>query len=96
MQLAAPEDLRGWRDWEWSASVQPFHAVVDRDTAERYWGGRYKRAYAYQTMRQAGAPLALGSDVPVDTADPLRILHAAIVRRDDTEPERAAGCPIRR
>ncbi len=74
-------------------SVQPFHAVVDRFSAERFWGARHKRAYAYQTMRQLGIPLALGSDVPVDTADPLRILHAAIVRRDDTHPEQAPWLP---
>ena len=27
------------------ASVQPFHAVADRDIAERYWGPRHRRAY---------------------------------------------------
>jgi len=75
------------------ASVQPFHAVVDRDAAERYWGNRYQRAYAYQTLRQAGVPLALGSDVPVDTPDPLRILHAAINRQNDAEPDRPAWLP---
>jgi predicted amidohydrolase YtcJ len=31
--------------------------------------------------------LALGSDVPVDTADPLRILHAAINRQNDQVPD---------
>ncbi|HKB47914.1 MAG TPA: amidohydrolase family protein, partial [Ktedonobacterales bacterium] len=33
------------------------------------------------------------SDVPVDTCDPLRILHAAIVRRDDSTPERSPWLP---
>jgi predicted amidohydrolase YtcJ len=75
------------------ASVQPFHAVVDRDTAERHWGRRHERSYAYKTLLQAGIPLALGSDLPVDTADPLRILHAAVTRRNDKEPNRTAWLP---
>ena len=93
VQLAAPEDLRRMARLGIVGSVQPFHAVVDRFSAERFWGARHKRAYAYQTMRQLGIPLALGSDVPVDTADPLRILHAAIVRRDDTRPDLPAWTP---
>jgi predicted amidohydrolase YtcJ len=75
------------------ASVQPFHAVVDRYTAERYWGARYRRAYAYNTMRELGVHLALGSDTPVDTCDPLRILHAAINRYDDRTPDAGAWLP---
>jgi predicted amidohydrolase YtcJ len=93
VQLAAPEDLQRMARLGVVGSVQPFHAVVDRFSAERFWGARHKRAYAYQTMRQLGIPLALGSDVPVDTADPLRILHAAIVRRDDRHPEQAPWLP---
>jgi predicted amidohydrolase YtcJ len=93
VQLAAPEDLQRMARLGVVGSVQPFHAVVDRFSAERFWGARHKRAYAYQTMRQLGIPLALGSDVPVDTADPLRILHAAIVRRDDRHAEQAPWLP---
>jgi predicted amidohydrolase YtcJ len=90
VQLAAPEDIARMARLGVVGSVQPFHAVVDRDAAERYWGSRHRRAYAYQTMREAGIPLALGSDVPVDTADPLRILHAAVTRQNDAEPDRPA------
>jgi predicted amidohydrolase YtcJ len=93
VQLAAPEDLQRMARLGVVGSVQPFHAVVDRFSAERFWGTRHKRAYAYQTMRQLGIPLALGSDVPVDTADPLRILHAAIVRRDDAHPDQTPWLP---
>jgi len=83
VQLARPEDIERMARLGVVASVQPFHAVVDRHAAERHWGARHRRAYAYQTLRAAGIPLALGSDAPVDTADPLRILHAAVNRRDD-------------
>jgi predicted amidohydrolase YtcJ len=93
VQLARLDDIARMARLGVVASVQPFHAVVDRDAAERYWGDRYRRAYAYQALRQAGATLALGSDVPVDTPDPWRILHAAINRQNDAEQDRPAWLP---
>jgi len=82
VQLIAPEDLERMRRLGVVASVQPFHAVSDRDIAERYWGERHRRSYAYRTMQQMGIPLALGSDAPVETFDSLRILYAATMRNN--------------
>jgi hypothetical protein len=93
VQLATPADIARMARLGVVASVQPFHAVADRDKAERYWGARHRRAYAYRALRDAGIPLALGSDVPVDTWDPLRILHAAVTRRNDQDPDRPAWVP---
>ncbi len=93
VQMATPDDIARMARLGVVASVQPFHAVVDRDMAERFWGTRHHRSYAYQTMRQAGISLALGSDVPVDTCDPLRVLHAAVTRRDDQTPDRSPWLP---
>ena len=93
VQLIAPEDLERMRRMGVIASVQPFHAVADRDIAERYWGKRHRRAYAYRTMQQMGIPLALGSDAPVEIFDPLRILHAATTRNDTATPQRPPWLP---
>jgi predicted amidohydrolase YtcJ len=93
VQLIAPEDLERMRRLGVIASVQPFHAVADRDIAERYWGERHRRAYAYRTMQQMGIPLALGSDAPVEIFDPLRILHAATTRNDSATPQRPPWLP---
>ncbi len=93
VQLIAPEDLERMRRLGVIASVQPFHAVADRDIAERYWGQRHRRAYAYRTMQQLGIPLSLGSDAPVETFDPLRILYAAIRRRDNRTSQRPPWLP---
>lgn len=82
VQLITPEDLGRMRRLGVIASIQPFHAVADRDIAERYWGKRHRRAYAYHTMYEMGIPLALGSDAPVETFDPLDILYAATMRRE--------------
>ncbi|HEU0002415.1 MAG TPA: amidohydrolase [Ktedonobacteraceae bacterium] len=93
VQLIAPEDLQRMQRMGVIASVQPFHAVADRDVAERYWGQRHRRAYAYRTMQQMGIPLALGSDAPVETFDPLRILYAATARNDTETRQRPPWLP---
>ena len=93
VQLIAPEDLERMRRMGVIASVQPFHAVADRDIAERYWGRRSRRAYAYRTMQEMGIPLALGSDAPVETFDPLRILYAATMRNDTRTRQRPPWLP---
>lgn len=82
VQLITAQDLERMRRLGVIASIQPFHAVADRDIAERYWGKRHRHAYAYRTMRDMGIPLALGSDAPIEIFDPLRILYAATVRSD--------------
>ncbi len=81
VQLIAPSDLERMRRLGVIASIQPYHAVADRDIAERYWGKRHRHAYAYRTIHESGIPIALGSDSPVETFDPLRILYAATLRR---------------
>lgn len=93
VQLITNADLERMKRLGVIASVQPFHAVADRDIVERYWGKRARRAYAYRTMQDMGIPLSLGSDAPVETFDPLRILYAATARRDDTTPRRPPWLP---
>jgi predicted amidohydrolase YtcJ len=93
VQLITSEDLERMKRLGVVASVQPFHAVADRDIAERYWGRRSRHAYAYHTMQQMGIPLALGSDAPVETFDPIRILYAATMRNDTATPQRPPWLP---
>ena len=68
------------------ASVQPAHALDDRDAAESNWPGRTDRAFPLRSLVAAGATLALGSDAPVAPLDPVD-LH---VRRHGASP---AGWP---
>src|SRR5439155_19252508 len=88
VQLITPEDLERMRRLGVVASVQPYHAVADRDIAERYWGKRHRRAYAYRTMLQMGIPLALGSDAPVEKFDQLLYLYAVIMRKETSTSHR--------
>lgn len=84
-QCVDPGDMPRFRRAGVIASMQPIHAVADRELADREWGGRLHGAYAWEALRRAGAVLAFGSDAPVESADPLRGLEAA------TSWRRAAG-----
>ncbi|WP_069805371.1 amidohydrolase [Thermogemmatispora onikobensis] len=92
VQLIHPSDLERMHRLGVIASVQPYHAVADRDIAERYWGARHRQAYIYRTMHERGIPLALGSDAPVELFEPLRIIYAA-VKRTDPESGRPSWLP---
>jgi predicted amidohydrolase YtcJ len=85
-QLLSPGDLGRFAELGVVASVQPEHAVDDRDVAERYWAGRTHRAFAYRSLLDAGAELVLGSDAPVAPLDPWITLAAAVHRSADDRP----------
>jgi hypothetical protein len=63
--------------------------MTDIAAAERHWGHERSRgAYPFAALQRAGIPLAFGSDVPVETADPRPGLFAAVARRGwDGGPE---------
>jgi predicted amidohydrolase YtcJ len=73
------------------ASVQPEHAVDDRDVADHHWAGRTDRAYPLASFLQRGVRLAFGSDAPVAPLDPWIGVAAAVSRtrggRDPWHPE---------
>lgn len=69
------------------ASVQPEHAMDDRDVADHHWAGRTGRAFAFGSLLRAGAELRLGSDAPVAPLDPWQAIASAVGRtRDGREP----------
>jgi predicted amidohydrolase YtcJ len=63
------------------ASMQPIHAVADRELADRYWPRVTGHSYAWGALAAAGAMLAFGSDAPVETADPMLGVDAATAWR---------------
>jgi predicted amidohydrolase YtcJ len=87
-QLVHPADIPRFGALGIVASMQPIHAVSDRPMAERYWGSRCATAYAWRSLKAAGARLAFGSDAPVEPPNPWWGLHAAVVR-DGWHPEQA-------
>ena len=87
VQLLDPADRARLAPLQVIASMQPIHATSDMGIVERYWGARGDGAYAFRTLLDHGTHLAFGSDAPVETAAPLRGIHAAVTRR------RADGAP---
>jgi predicted amidohydrolase YtcJ len=84
-QCVHPDDWPRFKPAGVIASMQPFHAVSDRELAEREWPGLLGNAYAWGALERAGARLAFGSDAPVETANPLAGIEAATVWRERTE-----------
>ena len=87
-QILRPEDIQKLGEAGLVASVQPTHATSDMGWAEARLGAeRLKGAYAWKSLKEAGAVLALGSDFPIENPDVLAGLYAARTRQD------AAGKP---
>jgi predicted amidohydrolase YtcJ len=82
-QLVSAADLPRMAAAGITASVQPEHAMDDRDVADRYWPGRTQRAFVLRSLLEAGAALALGSDAPVAPLDPWVTMAAAVTRSKD-------------
>ncbi len=85
-QLLTADDVRRFAALGVVASVQPEHAMDDRDVVDRYWPGRGDDAFAYAALHAAGVRLALGSDAPVAPLDPWAAVDAAVTRRRDGRP----------
>lgn len=88
VQVIHPDDAPRLGKLNVIASMQPIHATSDMLMADQFWGGERSRlAYAMKTQLDFGAPLALGSDAPVESPNPFWGLHAAVTR------QRADGSP---
>ncbi|HWM94119.1 MAG TPA: amidohydrolase [Thermoanaerobaculia bacterium] len=82
-QITRVQDLQRMAKLGIIASMQPTHATSDMPWAdERVGEGRLERAYAWRKVLDAGGRLALGSDFPVESADPRLGLYAAVTRQD--------------
>jgi len=82
-QVVAPADFARLGRSGIIASMQPTHATSDMYWAEdRVGPERIKGAYAWRTVLDSGARLALGSDFPVEAVNPFFGIHAAVTRQD--------------
>jgi predicted amidohydrolase YtcJ len=80
-QCVHPKDVPRFAKIGVIASMQPIHAVADRELVDRYWPNVVTQSYAWGALSRAGAVLAFGSDAPVETADPLLGIDAATTWR---------------
>ena len=64
-------------------SVQPTHATSDMYWAsDRLGSERIKNAYAYKKLLQQNGLIALGTDFPIESINPLLTFYAAVERKD--------------
>ncbi|MCZ7574010.1 MAG: amidohydrolase [Ardenticatenaceae bacterium] len=82
VQLIHPTDLRRLADLDVAASMQIIHLADDWQPAECFWGARARYAYALRSLLASGATLALGSDAPVASPNPMWGLFTALTRQD--------------
>jgi predicted amidohydrolase YtcJ len=81
-QHLRPADIPRFARQRVIASVQPYHAIDDsRWCAPRLGPERLRGTYAFRSLLDAGAALALGTDWVVAPLDPMLTLFAAVTRR---------------
>ena len=82
-QLVRHGDLARFARLGVAASVQPQHALDDRDAADELWADQTALVYPLASLHRAGATLRFGSDAPVAALDPWHAISAAVHRTDD-------------
>ena len=85
IELIHPDDVPRLAALGVIASMQPIHEAITRDGLDvwpsRAGRARWANAFAWQTLRQAGARLVFGSDWPIADQSPMLGLRAALTRR---------------
>jgi predicted amidohydrolase YtcJ len=82
-QVISAQDMGRFAKLGLLASMQPTHATSDMPWAEKRLGReRIRGAYAWKSILSSGAHLALGSDFPIESPNPLLGIYAAVTRQD--------------
>jgi len=85
-QLVAHADIPRFARLGVGASVQPEHAIDDRDLTDSIWAGQTALPYPLRSLADTGANLLFGSDAPVSPLDPWAAMAAAVHRTRDGRP----------
>ena len=85
-QLVSHADVPRFARLGVGASVQPEHAVDDRDLTDSIWAGQTALPYPLRALADTGANLLFGSDAPVSPLDPWAAMAAAVFRTRDGRP----------
>jgi predicted amidohydrolase YtcJ len=84
LQVVHPDDLPRFRQLDVAANAQPLWACYDRqmtDLTLPFLGAeRSAWQYPFGSLARGGAQLAIGSDWPVSSPNPLWLLHVAVNR----------------
>ena len=78
-QFVHPDDRARYRELGAIADVQPIFAVSDLPLRPRV-GEAWEWGYAWRSLLEAGAAMSFGSDAPIESANPILGVRAAIAR----------------
>lgn len=83
VQVIRREDIPRLKELGLVASVEPCHVTNDQRWAEKRVGRKRceEGGYLWKSFVDAGVPLALGTDWPVEPPDPMANLYAAVTRQ---------------
>ncbi|MEW6028561.1 MAG: amidohydrolase [Chloroflexota bacterium] len=83
IELVGDSDLPRFADLGVIAAMQPLHSPTQAwdPWPARVGPERWRRSFAWSSLRDAGARLAFGSDWSVVSMNPLTGIHAAVTRR---------------
>lgn len=81
-QLVDPTDVGRFGELGVAASLQPVHLRSDAATARVAWGVRSENTFPLRALVDGGALIPLGTDAPVEPADPWPGIAVAVARRD--------------
>lgn len=89
VQVVDPQDLPRFAALDVTATLQTYWAQhepqMDDLTVPLLGADRSAWQYPFADLHRSGADLAMGSDWPVSTADPLQQLEVAVQRRDPAD-----------
>ena len=84
IELVGDSDVPRFAELGVIAAMQPLHSPTEIGSIDpwpaRVGPARYRRSFAWQTLRDAGAHLAFGSDWTVADMNPITGIHAALNR----------------
>jgi predicted amidohydrolase YtcJ len=88
--LCPPDLLQRLADRQIIATLQPQFVTSDTWTGERIGAARHAWAYPFRTMIDAGVPVGLSSDCPVEKLDAMQCLSSAVNRHPWSENDKLA------
>jgi predicted amidohydrolase YtcJ len=84
IELVGDADVPRFAELGVIAAMQPAHSPLIVDSTDpwpaRVGPARYRRSFAWTTLREAGAPIAFGSDWTVASMNPMTGIYAALNR----------------
>jgi predicted amidohydrolase YtcJ len=100
LQVVNPEDVPRFAELGVTPNCQPYWACMEgqmRDLCVPFLGEeRTGHQYPFASLLASGARLAFGSDWPVTTPNPLKIIQVAVTHVPDGDPEAEPFLPDER